>query len=78
MSLGMFCEGTPPQPAISEAILAVLQGDKEYRPSELLEALREQHLAESDIKEAVAYLLRDHQVEMTPDRRLRAPAGAHA
>ncbi len=67
-----------PTPAISQAILELLQDEKQYRPFELLAALQERHLEEADIKEAVAYLIRDHQIEMTADRRLRAPSPAHA
>jgi len=68
-----------PTPAISQAILSLLlENNREYSPSELLEALQERKLEEAEIKEAVAYLIRNHEIEMTADRRLRMQAHAHA
>ncbi len=56
-------------------ILAALGNNKEYKALELLEELKKSGIGESEIKEAVAYLINDHQVELTPERRLRAIAG---
>jgi hypothetical protein len=51
------------------AVLNSLQSHS-YLPSELLEKLLRDGYKESEIKEAVAQLLHDQEVELSPERRL--------
>jgi hypothetical protein len=50
------------------AVLDLLR-DQEYLPSEVIEKLLGTY-SESDVKEAVAQLLHDQELELTPDRHL--------
>jgi hypothetical protein len=49
-------------------------GESEYGPLDLLALLKQRGIAESDAREALSYLINNHQIEMTPSRRLRACA----
>jgi hypothetical protein len=66
----------PSQIAIN-AVLKLLQGNS-YFPSQLIEKLLSEGCGESEVKEAIAQLLHDHQLELTPDRHLRVVAAAAA
>ena len=48
-------------------------GGREFGPLELINALKTtEGVEESKAKEAISFLINDHQVEMTENRRLRA------
>jgi hypothetical protein len=66
----------PSQTAIT-AVLDLLRGNS-YLPSELIEKLLSEGCGESEVKEAIAQLLHDHELELTPDRHLRVVAVAAA
>ena len=51
------------------AVLNLLQNG-EYRPSDLVKLLLDQGFEESDVKESVAELLHDQQVQLSPSRYL--------
>jgi len=52
--------------------MSIFQDDQEHGAFELLDLLKTQGIKESELKEALAYLISDHQLELTPQRRLRA------
>jgi hypothetical protein len=56
------------------ALVLAAIGEQEYGPLDLLNILKQRGIAESDAREAISFLINDHQVEMTPNRRLRACA----
>lgn len=59
-------------------VLSSLDDGQEYGAFQLFEVLKSKGISESDIKEALAYLINDHQIILTSDRRLRSPqAAAH-
>jgi hypothetical protein len=62
---------------VRTAILHELTG-KEMRPIDLLSALASRGYAESDVKEALADLIREGRVELTPQRILKGPASQDA
>jgi hypothetical protein len=70
-------ECTMPTKQTSEIVLSIFHGDDEYGAFELLELLKAKGMNEAEVKEALSYLINDHQIELTPDRRLRA-LQAHA
>lgn len=49
-------------------------GGREYGPLELINALKTEGVEESKAKEAISFLINDHQIEMTENRRLRTSA----
>lgn len=57
------------------AVLDLLH-DQAYLPSEVIEKLLDAGYGESDVKEAVAQLLHDQELELSPDRRLHILAAA--
>lgn len=58
----------PSKPAI-DAVLNLLH-ENSYLPSEVLNKLLEKGFFESDIKEALAHLLHDQQLELSTESRL--------
>jgi hypothetical protein len=50
--------------------------DKEHRPVALLESLSEAGYSSAQLKLAVAQLLHEGQIELTPERLLRAGSGS--
>ena len=56
----------------SDIVLSIFEDGREYGAFQLLDLLKEKGLSEPEIKEALAYLISDHQLELTPERRLRA------
>ena len=66
-----------PTEQIINAVLSFMMrnGDREYSPVELISELKAtEGVEESRAKEAISYLINDHQVEMTENRRLRTSA----
>ena len=63
-----------PKQAILTMILSALNSDEQFTPLEFLGRLQQSGFSESDIREAMAYLINEHRVEMTPDRRIKRPA----
>lgn len=63
-----------PSPTAVNAVLNLLQ-DRAYLPSEVIEKLLGTY-GESDVKEAVAQLLHDQELELSPDLRLHILAVA--
>jgi len=61
-----------PTKQTSETVMSIFQDDQEHGAFELLDLLKTQGIKESELKEALAYLISDHQLELTPQRRLRA------
>jgi hypothetical protein len=57
-----------------DVVLALFDTKPEYDALDLLKCLKSKGMAESEIKEAVAYLINDNQIEMTPDLHLRSIA----
>jgi hypothetical protein len=55
-----------------DIVLSIFQDDKEYGAFQLLDILKTKGMNEPDVKEALSYLISDHQLELTPERRLRA------
>jgi hypothetical protein len=67
----------PSQTALN-AVLNSLQGNS-FLPSQLIERLlSDGNLSESDLKEAIAQLLHDDKLELTPDRHLHVVAATAA
>lgn len=64
-----------PNQATVTVILDMLR-EKQYQPSELLRELLKKGYYESDVKEAVAQLLHDQQIELSSSRQLSAVAVA--
>jgi hypothetical protein len=60
-----------PTKATQADLLHVLRERQELRPSQILEAMRLRGYSQDEAREAVSYLIRDHQIEFTPDRILR-------
>ena len=54
-----------------DAVLRILAAGQDYGPTELITALKAEGIEESNAKEAISFLINDHQVEMTENRRLR-------
>lgn len=64
-------------PPADTALIQLLDvGQKEYRVLDLLETMGATGYSDSDIKEAIAQLLHEHRIELTPDRQLRSAAVA--
>jgi hypothetical protein len=61
-----------PTKQTSDMVLSIFQERDEYGAFELLELLKAKGMNEPEVKEALSYLINDHQIELTPDRRLRA------
>jgi hypothetical protein len=66
-----------PDAHVVTVVLGLLS-EREYRPSELILALRGRGFSAADAKEAMSYLVHGQRVELTPDRMLRAAEFAHA
>jgi hypothetical protein len=62
---------------VRTAIMRELTG-KEIRPIDLLANLASRGYAESDMKEALADLIREGRIELTPQRILKGPASQDA
>jgi hypothetical protein len=60
-----------PNKTAIDAVLNLLH-ENSYLPSEVLDKLLAEGLLESDIKEAVAHLLHDQQLELSSELRLHA------
>jgi hypothetical protein len=63
-------------PPIDAALIKHLESQKQYRVFDLLQLLGAEGYSDSDIKETIAQLLHEHQIELTPDRQLRRTAVA--
>lgn len=63
-----------PKQAILTLILSALKNGEQFTPLALLERLQQSGVSESDIREAMAYLINEHRVEMTPDRQIKKSA----
>jgi hypothetical protein len=61
-----------PTKQTSDMVLAFFRDKDEYGAFELLDLLRAKGVNEPEVKEALSYLINDHQIELTSDRRLRA------
>jgi hypothetical protein len=58
------------------ALSKLFENQQQYRVFDLLKILGDQGYNDSDIKETIAQLLHEHQIELTPDRQLRSTAVA--
>jgi hypothetical protein len=61
-----------PTKQTSDIVLSFFQDNDEYGAFELLDLLKAKGVNEPEVKEALSYLISDHQLELTPNRRLRA------
>jgi hypothetical protein len=62
-------------PPIDTALMKHLES-QQHRVFDLLGLLSGEGYSDSDIKETIAQLLHEHQIELTPDRQLRRTAVA--
>ncbi|HEY4049951.1 MAG TPA: hypothetical protein VGM27_24065 [Acidobacteriaceae bacterium] len=58
------------------ALIKLLQGQTQYRALDLLRIMGDEGYSDSEIKQAIAQLLHEHRIELTPDRQLRSTAAA--
>jgi hypothetical protein len=60
-----------PTTETTQLVLSTI-GDGEFSPLDLLAELKKQNIDESTAKEAISYLINNHEIDMTENRRLRA------
>jgi len=65
-----------PETKVLEDALSVLDEKGELRPAQMLDVMRGRGFSQSETAEAVSYLIRNHQIEFTPERSLRPAAVA--
>jgi hypothetical protein len=56
--------------------MTLFEDKKQYKVLDLLQIVGERGYSDSDIKEAIARLLHERQLELTSDRQLRSIAAA--
>ncbi len=62
--------------AVVTALIKHMEGQTQYRVLDLLRIMGDEGYSDSDIKGAIALLLHEHRMELTPDRQLRSTAVA--
>jgi hypothetical protein len=67
----MMMEGTAKAAVDVRAIIVHAVGQREYRPSELVEMLLKQNISEDRSKEALDSLIDEQRLFLTPDRRIK-------
>jgi hypothetical protein len=65
-------------PIKQDVVMSIFHGGEEYGVFDALNLLKQKDMNEPEVKEALAYLINDHQLEFTPDRRLRLGTLQHA
>lgn len=63
-------------PSASSVLMTLFEDKKQYKVLDLLQIVGERGYSDSDIKEAIARLLHERQLELTSDRQLRSIAAA--
>jgi hypothetical protein len=58
------------------ALIKLLEGQSQYRALDLLRIMGDEGYSDSEIKQAIAQLLHEHRIELTPDRQLRSTTAA--
>jgi hypothetical protein len=62
--------------AVVTALIRHLENEKQYGVLDLLQTMGDEGYSDSDIKGAIALMLHEHRIELTPDRQLRSTAVA--
>jgi secreted trypsin-like serine protease len=62
--------------AVVPALIRHLEDQNQYRVLDLLQIMGNEGYSDSDIKDAIALLLHENRIELTPDRQLRSTAVA--
>lgn len=58
------------------ALIKLLEDQSQYRALDLLRIMGDEGYSDSEIKQAIAQLLHEHRIELTPDRHLRSTTAA--